>query len=82
MWFLTLIKANVDFTVETMLGTLITLVVALIGWGARLEIKVATTAQQHEDLKELINSKFDGMDKRLERIERHVLNGSYGKDHY
>lgn len=43
-------------------------------WGLRLEGRVNTADQRFLDLKELINSQFSGMDRRLERIER-AMNG-------
>lgn len=61
---------------------------AVIGWAMRLESKTNVNIQRHEDLLTLINEKFAGMtqhiddgnealDRRLERVERHVLNGHY-----
>jgi len=58
------------FATTTTVGTII--------WGLRLEGEVRTakalTDQRHEDLKELINAKFDFAGQRLERIEK-ALNG-------
>ena len=51
---------------------------AIIGgvvWAVRLEGRVNTAIQRHEDLKELINTKFDAIEQRLDRIER-ALNGA------
>jgi hypothetical protein len=69
------------------IGPIVTIALALIGWGARLETKVSLNRQQHDDLLKLIDARFDTMivrfdnfDKRMERVERHVLNGSYRKE--
>lgn len=50
---------------------------AILGmtWGLRLEGKVNVIDQKYLDLKELINSRFDETDRRLERIEK-AFNGS------
>lgn len=48
-------------------------------WAIRLEGKVNVQEQRVSDLKELINSRFDGTDARLQRIER-TLNGSLHHD--
>ena len=49
-------------------------VVAIIAWAFKIESKVNVLAQQHDDLKELINTRFDASDSRMERIEK-GLNG-------
>jgi hypothetical protein len=66
-------------------GTLLGLIIAIIGWAFRLEGRVNTQealfvaqekslAQKHDDLKEfiqeLMNSKFEDVYQRLTRIER------------
>lgn len=67
------------------------LIVASVVWGLRLEGRVNTTQQQivdkekfdnarNEAMKELLETKFDSVDDRLERIER-ALNGSMGRGH-
>ena len=38
---------------------------------------LAVYSQAFTDLKELIESRFDSVDQRMERIERKVLNGDY-----
>lgn len=56
----------------------ITLVVYGIGtvvWSVRQEGKITLQEEKTAGLKELINARFDAMDKRLERIEL-VLNGN------
>lgn len=58
---------------------LATSLVGVIVWAIRLEGRVNTSDQKHSDLKELINAKFEGLDKRLERMER-ILNGSTYKE--
>ena len=54
-------------------------IVGAIAWAIRLEGRVNTvekvTELKHTDLKELINTKFDSISSRLERIER-ALNGA------
>lgn len=64
-------------------------VVGVVGWAfgidpkirqvdAKIDAKIALTDQKYIDLKELINTRFDGLEKandqRLGRIER-ALNG-------
>ena len=46
----------------------------VIVWALRLEGRINTADQKYLDLKELINTKFDSVSDRLERIER-SLNG-------
>lgn len=48
--------------------------IGVFGWTIQLGNRVSVLEQQHVDLKELIEAKFSGLDKRLERIE-HSLNG-------
>jgi hypothetical protein len=52
-------------------------------WAVRLEGRVNTqetlTKSKHEDLKELITTRFDSADKRMERIER-SMNGRLFKE--
>lgn len=54
-------------------------VICGIVWGVRLEGKVSLVDQKREDLKELINLRFDDMGRRLGRIEV-ALNGSLKRD--
>ena len=72
---------------EALFGAICTVAIGLVGWGVRLESRTNVSEQRHDDLKELIETKFevvvaklDAFDRRLERVERHVLNGSYGRD--
>lgn len=56
----------------------VTLGLQLIGivvWGVRLEGKVNNQDQRYGDLKELINTQFDNVNGRLDRIER-AMNGA------
>lgn len=69
-----------------MLGALISISIFLAGqvivgivWGVRLEGKVNLQEQRTTDLKELINTRFDGTDERLKRIER-AMNGKLRHD--
>lgn len=54
-----------------------------LGWLFRLEGRVTTQEKlqeaRHVDLKELIESKFDGIDGRLGRIEK-AMNGALGHE--
>jgi len=58
---------------------LVTALGTAIFWGARLEGEVKVQKQRVDDLKELINEKFEANDARLERIERKldVANGKH-----
>ncbi len=47
-------------------------------WAIRLEGRVNMETQRVDDLKELINARFDGVSDRLLRIEN-ALNGSIRK---
>ena len=49
-------------------------VFAAVIWGIRLEGRVNVQEQRHTDLRELINTRFDALDTRLERVEK-ALNG-------
>jgi len=60
-------------------GGLITVMAAAFGWVTNIQSRVSVLEQQHDDLKELINSRFDSSDSRLGRIER-SLNGNLAKD--
>lgn len=53
---------------------------SVVVWGLRLEGRVNVQAQRVDDLKELINEKFNAANERLERIEHKIdsANG-YGK---
>lgn len=71
--------------IEALFGGLTTLILAVIGWAFSINSRVNVTQQQNIDMKDLIEAKFetafqrfDGFDTRLERVERHVLNGHYG----
>jgi hypothetical protein len=54
-------------------------VVAGLVWGLRLEGKVKVQEQYTTDLKELIITKLDGIDRRLIRIES-SMNGKLRHD--
>jgi hypothetical protein len=79
---------------ETIIGFLSTALLSFVGWtlakGSSLDsrITVIETQQEtleetiqatHDSLKELLEAHFDGMDKRLARIER-SMNGHLAKD--
>lgn len=72
-------------TILAILG-IVSTIMGVVAWALRLEGRINTAEkltetkdelymQKHNDLKELINSKFDTADNRLERIER-ALNGA------
>ena len=48
--------------------------ITIVVWGVRQEGRISIEAQKIIDLKELINTRFDASDTRLERIEK-CLNG-------
>lgn len=56
------------------LGGLVTTVMAAFGWVNNIQSRVNVLEQQHDDLKELINTRFDDISRRLDRVER-SLNG-------
>lgn len=60
-------------------GSLGTLLLAALGWTFQLNSRVSVLEQQHIDLKELINTRFDNSDSRLDRIER-GMNGKLPKE--
>lgn len=55
---------------EYLIGFLGTALLGVIGWAFQLSSRVSVLEQQHVDLKELINTRFDSVDIRLERIEK------------
>lgn len=55
-----------------------TLVAAAVG-AIHLNSKTDVQEQRHLDLVTLINTQFEHLDTRLERLERKVLNGDYKK---
>lgn len=57
---------------ETIAVFFVTTVLGAIIWGLRLESKVNVAEQRHNDLRELISVRFDGVEQRLDRIERLV----------
>lgn len=67
----------------SIVAALMMIVVGVIGWGARLEIKTNVQGAKHEDLKEffekLLTAKTDPINQRLDRIER-SLNGGLHRD--
>lgn len=56
-----------------MLTTLISIfsvaVFGAIGWAVQLSNRVSATEQGQEDVKDLINARFDELDRRLEKME-------------
>lgn len=53
--------------------------VGLLGWAFGIEPRIRVIETRHLDLKELIGSKLDDIDRRLTRIERH-MNGNLYKE--
>ncbi len=73
---------------STILGILSTAMFGIFGWAFNINTKVTAQDlliknlkdnQQNKDdsFEKLFTVRFDSLDKRLERIERHVLNGHY-----
>lgn len=60
---------------ETILSVVSTVCLATVGWAFSLNAKVAVLEEKEQGLRELIESRFDGVDQRLDRIER-SMNGS------
>ena len=71
---------TVDFTALLPLYIYVSSVLlAAIVAAVRLEGRVNTEAQKQVDLKELINTKLESIDRRLGRIEQ-AMNGALRKD--
>lgn len=49
---------------------------AVVGWAFNLSSRVSVQEQRHEDLLELISTRFDAVNDRLERIED-AMNGAF-----
>ncbi len=73
---------------EILLAAILPIVSAPLGWAFKRQFDTNARVTQHDkelalirqgfdDLKELINTRFDLTDNRLERVERKVLNGDY-----
>jgi hypothetical protein len=60
---------------ETLIGILGTGFLGMIGWVIQLGSRVSVAETRHEDLLELINTRFDEVSRRLDRIER-AMNGA------
>ena len=59
---------------ETIVGILGTAFLLVVGWTIQLGNRVSITETKQKDLETLINTRFDAVDDRLDRIER-SLNG-------
>ena len=59
---------------ETIVGILGTAFLLVVGWTIQLGNRVSVTETKQMDLETLINTRFDAVDDRLDRIER-SLNG-------
>lgn len=62
---------------EAIVGVLGVGLLGVIGWAIQLGNRVSVVESQRNDLLVLINSKFEEVYRRLDRIERHVLNGRH-----
>lgn len=60
---------------EALLGITMTVVMAIIGWAFNVHGRISVMESRYEDLVKLIESKFDDLDARLERMERKMWNG-------
>lgn len=52
-----------------------TVVMAVIGWAFNINSRLSVVEAKHQALMELIESKFDDLGRRLERIEHKLWNG-------
>jgi hypothetical protein len=59
---------------ESLIGILGVAFLGVAGWMTNLGNRVSVIEAQFEALKELIETRFDDMDRRLERIEK-SMNG-------
>lgn len=55
---------------ETLIGIFSTAFFAAFGWAIHISNRVAIVETQKQDLVTLVESRFDDVDRRLERIER------------
>lgn len=62
---------------EGIVGILGTAFLAVVGWALHLSTRVSVLETQSEGLKELLEVKFDEVNRRLGRIER-AMNGHLG----
>lgn len=64
---------------EVILGLFSAIMLAAFGFVVQVNSKVAKVEAKNEDLVALIEAKFEGLDRRLERIE--VACNGYLRDH-
>ncbi len=64
---------------EAIIGVMGTAFLAVLGWAIQLSGEVKVIKAEHDGLKELIESKFDGVNQRLDRIEK-AMNGHFKED--
>ena len=55
---------------ETLVGIFGAAFIGAIGWAVQISSRVSTIETKHPDLVELLETRFDDIDRRLERIER------------
>jgi hypothetical protein len=60
---------------EAIIGLLGTALLGTLGWAVQLSSEVKIVKTEQEGLKELIEAKFDEVNRRLDRIER-AMNGA------
>jgi hypothetical protein len=63
---------------EALVGILGTAVLGVFGWSFSISNRITKMETKQEDLPKYLDAKFDGLDARLERIER-AMNGSLSK---
>jgi hypothetical protein len=64
---------------ETILGVAGTAFLGVLGWAVNLSNRVTIIETQQMDLRTLIESKFEEVNRRLERIEN-AMNGKLNHD--
>lgn len=64
---------------ETLVGIFGAAFLGAIGWAVQISSRISTIETKHPSLIELIETRFDAVDQRLDRIER-GMNGHLPKD--
>lgn len=62
---------------ETLVGLLGTALLGVLGWAFQLQNRVTIIETQQDNLVTLINTRFDAVENRLERIEEKIWSGKY-----
>lgn len=63
---------------ETLLGILGTVMLAVVGWAFQLSNRVTKLEAKEESVKSYLDTKFEEVNRRLDRIERKIYNGGTG----